>query len=71
MDKLGLPKESPTQGKIPAVDLPKVTGMAQRTLGLSVLVHFYISEDIRDTTRNRMMVRMYDYSLKKRVINFQ
>lgn len=58
LDKLGLPKEPPMQSKAPGIDLPRIAGMAQRTLGLNFLIHFYISEDIRDTTRNRMMVRI-------------
>lgn len=43
------------------IDLPKIAGSVQRYLGLSLFVNFYISEDIRDTTKNRMMVIILFY----------
>lgn len=58
LDSLGLPKEPPMQGKIPSIDISRIAGTGQRTLGLNLFINFYISEDVKDTTRNRMMVRM-------------
>lgn len=58
LDTLGLPKDPPMQGKIPSIDISRIAGMGQRILGLNLFINFYISEDIKDTTRNRMMVRM-------------
>lgn len=55
------------QGKIPSFDISRLTGVAQRALGLNLFINFYISEDVKDTTRNRMMVRM---CLKFYFINF-
>lgn len=54
------------QGKIPSLDISRLTGVAQRALGLNLFINFYISEDVKDTTRNRMMVRTY---LKLYIIN--
>lgn len=58
LDNLGLSKDPPMQGKIPLIDIARVAGTAQRMLGSNIFVNFYISEDVRDNTRNRMMVRM-------------
>lgn len=55
------------QGKIPSFDISRLTGVAQRALGLNLFINFYISEDVKDTTRNRMMVRK---CLKFYFINF-
>lgn len=57
LEKLGLPKEPPMQSKTPSIDISRLAGKAQRMLGLNLLINFYISEDVKDTTRNRMMVR--------------
>jgi len=57
LDSLGLPKEPPMQDKIPSLDISRVAGMGQRTLSLNLFINFYISEDVKDTTRNRMMVK--------------
>lgn len=55
-NKLGLPKDPPLQNEILPFDLPGIVGRIQRVLGLNIFLNFYISEDIRDTTRNMMMV---------------
>lgn len=49
------------QGNIPSLDISRLTGVAQRALGLNLFINFYISEDVKDTTRNRMMVRVKFY----------
>lgn len=46
------------QGNIPSLDIARLAGVGQRALGLNLLINFYISEDIKDTTKNRMMVRI-------------
>lgn len=56
-DKLGLPKSPPMPGEVSSLDLSRLLGVVQRMLGLNLFVHFYISEDIKNTTRNRIMVR--------------
>ncbi|XP_063976266.1 neprilysin-4-like isoform X1 [Diachasmimorpha longicaudata] len=38
------------------LDVARIAGVAQRHLGLNLFVNFYISEDLRDTTKNRMMM---------------
>lgn len=57
-DKLGLPKTPPMPGKVPSFDISRILGAARRMLGLNLFAHFYISEDIKNTTRNRIMVRI-------------
>lgn len=64
----GLPKEPPTQGKILPFDLSYITGLAQRELGLNLLVNFYISEDVRDTTRNRIMLEQVSPGFSERYL---
>ena len=59
MDRLGLPRELPLDdANAPELDLAQLSGRAQRLLGLNLLLSFYISEDVRNTSRNRMMVRI-------------
>lgn len=56
--KLGMPKDPPLRNKASPMDLAEIAGTGQRLLGLDLFLNFYISEDIRDTTRNRMMVNL-------------
>ncbi|XP_060814401.1 neprilysin-11-like isoform X3 [Bombus pascuorum] len=55
-NKLGLPKDPPLQNETLPFDLPGIVGRIQRVLGLNIFLNFYISEDIRDTTKNMMMI---------------
>ena len=53
---IGLPREPPFGNETFDFDIAKIAGVAQRQLSLNLLVNFYISEDMRDTTKNQMMV---------------
>ncbi|XP_071859700.1 neprilysin-11 isoform X2 [Bombus fervidus] len=55
-NKLGLPKDPPLQNETLPFDLPGIVGRIQRVLGLNIFLNFYISEDIRDTTKNMMTI---------------
>ncbi|KAI4482984.1 hypothetical protein M0802_013537 [Mischocyttarus mexicanus] len=55
LKQIGLPTNPPLQMKISPLDLSEIAGSTRRILGLNLFVNFYISEDIRNTTRNRMM----------------
>lgn len=58
MEQLGLPREIPMNDEnAPELNLDALSGAAHRIIGINLLVNFYISEDVRDTTHNRMMVR--------------
>ncbi|KAF7996611.1 hypothetical protein HCN44_002257 [Aphidius gifuensis] len=50
------------------IDLPKIAGSVQRYLGLNLFVNFYISEDIRDTTKNRMMMEQVSPGFSERYL---
>lgn len=65
MNKIGLPREIPTD-ETKALDVARVAGTAQRTLGLTLLVNLYISEDIRDTTQNRMTASCLSFVYRQR-----
>ncbi|KAG7199393.1 hypothetical protein KM043_014024 [Ampulex compressa] len=65
---LGLPTEPPVQGRMAAIDVATIAGIAQRALGLNILVNFYISEDIRDTTKNRMMMEQVSPGFSERYL---
>ncbi|XP_033332700.1 neprilysin-11 isoform X2 [Megalopta genalis] len=56
LDRLGLPKVPPPRSSNWTVDVAGLAGTVQRVLGLNVFVHFYVSEDVRDITKNRMML---------------
>lgn len=57
LKKIGLPnKPIFTDDKLDNLNLSKIIGTAQRHLGLNIFINFYISEDVRDTTQNRMMI---------------
>jgi hypothetical protein len=62
LDKLGLPKQLPMDDDgAPKLDVAKLSGLAQRLLGLNLFVNFDISEDVQNTTRNKMMVSERNY----------
>ena len=57
MSRLGLPRDLPVDDtRAPQLDIARLSGQAQRLLGLNLLLNFYISEDVRNTSHNRMMV---------------
>lgn len=58
-DKLGLPKEPPLSDEIPPLDIVGIVGKAQRILGLNLFLNFFVNEDIRNTSRNRITVSLY------------
>lgn len=68
LNKLGLPKDPPLEEKFAPLDLSKIAGVAQRVLGLNLLINFYISEDVRDTTRNRMMMEQVSPGFSERYL---
>ncbi|XP_045459910.1 neprilysin-4-like [Melitaea cinxia] len=55
LESLGLPKRPPTE---PTANLTweDVAGRGRRMLGLSVLVSVQVSEDVRNTSRNRVVI---------------
>ncbi|XP_011050967.1 PREDICTED: neprilysin-11-like isoform X1 [Acromyrmex echinatior] len=68
LNSLGLPKEPPMQDKIPSLDISRMAGIAQRTLGLNLFVNFYISEDIKDTTKNAMVMEQVSPGFSERYL---
>lgn len=56
LEKIGFPKEPPFGNNVSALDVSTIAGVAQRVLGQNLLVNLYISEDVSDTTKNRIMV---------------
>ncbi|XP_014207208.1 neprilysin-4-like isoform X2 [Copidosoma floridanum] len=57
MARLGLPREIPLEDKDTfEFDLAWLAGASHRQLGINVMLSFYISEDVRNTSRNRMMM---------------
>ena len=56
LTEFGLSSEIPVDDDFETLDISEISGKAQRILGLNLLVHFYISEDVRNTSRNRMTV---------------
>ncbi|XP_024936954.1 neprilysin-4 isoform X2 [Cephus cinctus] len=68
LKKVGLPRDPPLDDDIPPVNLARITGVAQRLLGLNILLNFYVSEDVRDTTRNRMMMEQVSPGFSERYL---
>ncbi|XP_076284124.1 neprilysin-11 isoform X2 [Lasioglossum baleicum] len=66
--ELGLPKIPPTRSSNWTLDVSQLAGTAQRVLGLNIFVHFYVSEDVRDTTRNRMMMAQVTPAISERYL---
>lgn len=56
LEKIGFLKEPPFGNNVSALDVSTIAGVAQRILGQNLLVNLYISEDVSDTTKNRIMV---------------
>lgn len=55
--KLGLSEDPPSDIGNSTTDVSWFSGAAQRMLGLNLFVQFHVSEDIRDTRKNRITVR--------------
>lgn len=53
--KLGLPKDPPLQEDVPPLNVAEIAGTAQRLLGLDLFLNFYVSEDVRDTSKYRIV----------------
>ncbi|KAL0132369.1 hypothetical protein PUN28_000269 [Cardiocondyla obscurior] len=68
LNKMDLPKDPPMQDKIPSLDIAKIVGTSLRSLGLSIFVNFYINEDIKDTTRNRMLLEQISPGFSERYL---
>ncbi|CAL7939938.1 unnamed protein product [Xylocopa violacea] len=68
MSRLGLPKDPPFHDDVSPLDIPKIAGLAQRILGLNLFLNFYISEDVRDTTKNRIMMEQVSPGYSERYL---
>ncbi|XP_078037218.1 endothelin-converting enzyme 1 isoform X2 [Augochlora pura] len=66
--ELGLPKVPPTHSSNRTLDVAELAGTVQRLLGLNVFVHFYVSEDVRDTTKNRIMLAQVPPGISERYL---
>ncbi|CAK9802982.1 Endothelin-converting enzyme 1 [Anthophora quadrimaculata] len=66
--KLGLPKDPPMDNEITTLDVSKITGRAQRILGLNLFLNFYVSEDTHNTTRNRIMMEQVSPGFSERYL---
>ncbi|XP_017756930.1 PREDICTED: neprilysin-11-like isoform X1 [Eufriesea mexicana] len=64
-DRLGLPKEPPLGDEIPPLDIVGILGKAQRILGLNLFLNFFISEDILNTSRNRITMEQMSLGLSQ------
>ncbi|XP_034947043.1 neprilysin-4-like [Chelonus insularis] len=49
-------------------DIATISGTVQRHLGLNIFINFYISEDIRNTSRNRMMMEQVSPGFSERYL---
>ncbi|XP_043506308.1 neprilysin-4-like isoform X3 [Frieseomelitta varia] len=67
-DRLELPKDPFAQNETLSFDLPDIVGRIQRVLGLNVFLNFYISEDIRDTAKNKMMIEQTSPGFNERYL---
>ncbi|XP_029047783.1 endothelin-converting enzyme 1-like isoform X2 [Osmia bicornis bicornis] len=69
LTSLGLPKDPAMQDEISSdFDLPKIAGTVQRVLGLDLFLNFYVSEDLRDTRKNRMMIEQVSPGFSERYL---
>ncbi|XP_012150797.2 endothelin-converting enzyme 1 isoform X1 [Megachile rotundata] len=69
LGRLGLPNDPPSPGEIlPDFDVSEIAGIAQRVLGLNLFVNFYVSEDLRNTTRNRIMIEQVSPGFSERYL---
>ncbi|KAG9430999.1 neprilysin-4 [Apis mellifera carnica] len=56
LDRLGLPRDPLFKNETLPLDVSYIVGRAQRVLGLNLFIKLYISEDIQDTTKNKIMI---------------
>ncbi|XP_061935542.1 endothelin-converting enzyme 1-like isoform X2 [Apis cerana] len=56
LDRLGLPRDPLFKNETLPLDISYIVGRAHRVLGLNLFIKLYISEDIRDTTKNKIMI---------------
>lgn len=56
LDRLGLPRDPFFKNETLPLDISYIVGRARRVLGLNLFIKLYISEDIRNTTKNKIMV---------------
>lgn len=68
LKKLGLPKEPIFDDELIDLDWSTIAGTAQRYLGLNLFLNFYISEDVRNTSRNRMMMEQVSPGFSERYL---
>ncbi|XP_057328735.1 neprilysin-4-like [Microplitis mediator] len=68
LKKLGLPKEPIFDDELIDLDLSTIAGSAQRHLGLNIFLNFYISEDVRNTSQNRMMMEQVSPGFSERYL---
>ncbi|XP_046737853.1 neprilysin-4-like isoform X2 [Diprion similis] len=68
LSRLGLPREPPLGNVIEPLNLANLSGVVQRVLGLNLFVNFYINEDVRDTTKNRMTMEQVSPGFSERYL---
>ncbi|XP_011310973.1 endothelin-converting enzyme 1 isoform X2 [Fopius arisanus] len=73
LSRVGLSPEPPSLNALENdteidLDVSRIAGVAQRHLGLNLFVNFYISEDVRDTTQNRMMMEQVSPGFSERYL---
>ncbi|XP_053996829.1 neprilysin-4-like isoform X2 [Hylaeus anthracinus] len=66
--RLGLPEDPPSRSNASPMDPSEIAGKTQRVLGLDLFLKFYISEDVRDTSRNRMMMEQASPGFSERYL---
>ncbi|XP_033207207.1 neprilysin-4-like isoform X2 [Belonocnema kinseyi] len=68
LNRIGLPSKIPVDNDVVTLDIAELSGKAQRILGLNMLVNFYISEDVRNTSVNRMMMEQASPGISERYL---
>lgn len=70
LEKLNLPPRPPTEGSA-NFSWVVTAGRGRRMLGLNVLLSVQVAEDVRNTSRNRVVVRFYiiQYGLHLQILN--
>ncbi|XP_051163725.1 endothelin-converting enzyme 1-like [Leptopilina boulardi] len=68
LKKIGLTSEIPVGNDTDIMNIAELSGKAQRIIGFNMLVNFYISEDVRNTSRNRMMIEQASPGISERYL---
>lgn len=55
LKKLGLTQTPPTDEEAKHFDISKIAGISQRYNGIDIFVDPYIGQDMKDSTKNRLM----------------